>query len=346
MEKIKILHVLKSNSFSGAESVAITIITLTKEKTESVYVSPQGKIEQYLEENRIRYIPIKKLGFLELSHIFRVEEPDIIHAHDFTAGVVSAATMTKIPIISHLHNNPPWIKRCNLRSICYALSCSKYQRILTVSDSIMREYVFGKNFMNKTVVVGNPVDIQRIRKLAGSAEKKYDIAFLGRFSIPKNPNLFVSIIKRVKEYKPDVVAIMIGEGELRTEIEEQIKKDGMQANIICVGFQKNPYRYLAQAKILLMPSSWEGYGLAAVEALALGLPVICSDTGGLPEIVNSECGAICKTEDEYVRIIIDLLSNGEYLKDVSTNAQKRANSLANVKEYSTKLLEVYRDILR
>ena len=53
-----------------------------------------------------------------------------------------------------------------------------------------------------------------------------------------------------------------------------------------------------------MPSLWEGFGLAAVEALTLGLPVVCSGAGGLCDIVNDSCGKICKTLDEYVSELV------------------------------------------
>lgn len=342
---IKVMHVLNTGSYSGAENVVITLINATKEDVNSCYVSLDGPIREYLKENKISFESIKKMTVREIRRVIKRENPDVIHAHDFTAGVMCAATFTRVPIINHLHNNSPWIKRYNLRSFCYALSCLRYKKILTVSDSIMKEYVFGSTFLKKTTVVGNPVDIQKIRKMAGNEEKRYDIAFLGRFSPPKNPHLFLDIIKDVKKTKPDVSVIMIGDGEMKREIESRIRDEGLSGNIVCVGFQKNPYRFLAQAKLLLMPSAWEGYGLAAVEALALGLPVICSNAGGLPEIVDESCGKICTEKEEYGNRIVELLCDITKLKKLSINAYSIANQSFNLEYYSEKLIKIYNSCL-
>lgn len=347
-----VMHVLNSRQYSGAENVAITIINSMREQIDSVYVSPTGPIKDYLDENNIQYFPVNKLSRSELVRAIKTNKPDIIHAHDFTAGIITAITGTKIPIINHLHNNPPWIKHYNLRSFVYALSCFRYDKILTVSDSVMNEYIFGKFFKKKTEIIGNPIDVERIRRLTSinhQEDKKrintYDISFLGRFSHQKNPFLFLDIVAEVKKLKPDVSVVMIGDGELKEEVEKKIRQLKLEENITLTGFQKNPYPLLNQAKILLMPSSWEGFGLAAVEALALGKPVICSGAGGLPKIVNEECGAICNQYDSYVKNIMMLLNNEEQLKRISASAVRRANLLYNLNTYKNKLCKIYAEAL-
>lgn len=339
-----VMHVLNSRQYSGAENVAITIINSMREQIDSIYVSPQGPIKDYLEENNIRYFPVNKLSRSELVRAIKTNKPDIIHAHDFTAGIITAITGTKIPIINHLHNNPPWIKHYNLRSFVYALSCFRYDKILTVSDSVMNEYVFGKLLKKKTEIIGNPIDLERIRRLAGNQQKRYDIAFLGRLTLQKNPYLFLDIIADLKQYKPDISAIMIGDGELKVEVKKKIKELGLESNVEMLGFQKNPYIFLNQSKILLMPSSWEGFGLAAVEALALGLPVICSGVGGLSNIVNKECGAICNEYYYYIENIMTLFDNEEQIKKMSANAVCRANLLSSLDDYTNKLLKIYSEV--
>ena len=372
------MHVLNSRQYSGAENVAITIINNMRSQVDSVYVSPAGLIKEYLDEAGIRYFPVKKLSYREMKRAIKEIKPDIIHAHDFTAGIMVVVTTmflfrTKIPIVNHLHNDPPWIKHYNLRGIIYALSCLMYKKILTVSESVMNEYVFGKLFKYKTEIIGNPIDIERIRRRANdnnyadysnysnyaehskldeqyhkdytkrdkTSINTYDISFLGRFSLQKNPFLFLDIIAEVKKFKPDISVIMIGDGELRLEVEKKIRELELGENIELVGFQKNPYKFLNQAKILLMPSSWEGFGLAAVEALALGKPVVCSTFGGLPSIVTEKCGSICSEVDEYVDTIISLLKNKDEWKAKSSEAMKRANELSDIESYKKTILKIY-----
>lgn len=340
MKKKKVMHVLNSRKYSGAENVVITLINATKTKVDSVYVSPDGPIREYLNDNEISYYPVQKLTILEIRRVIKEVNPDIVHAHDFTAGIICALSTNKL-IINHLHNNSPWIKHYCLNSFIYAISCIKYKKILTVSDSVMDEYVFGKWFKNKTEVIGNPVNLDRIRRLAGESDIKYDVAFLGRLSIQKNPYLFLDILAEVKKNKLNVKAIMIGDGELREDVKRRIQNLNLQDNVTLVGFQKNPFKYLNQAKILLMPSSWEGYGLAAVEALALGKPVVCSNVGGLPGIVNESCGKVCKSVEEYADAVIKFLKDEEALKTYGEAARDRANEVGCMKEYVAKIMEVY-----
>ena len=90
----KILHILRSNKFSGAENVVCQIINIfkTDKNFEMVYVSPEGPIKDTLKEKNINYIPIKKLSFLEIKRVINEYKPDVIHAHDFTASVLVAIT--------------------------------------------------------------------------------------------------------------------------------------------------------------------------------------------------------------------------------------------------------------
>lgn len=343
--KKTVMHILNTKDFSGAENVAITIIRIMKDEMDGIYVSLDGPIREYLDEQRIRYYPVNKLSVQTLRKAIFDINPDIIHAHDFTAGIISVLTGVHIPIVNHIHNNSPWIKHYNIRSSIYALSCYKYKKILTVSESVMNEYVFGHRFKYKTEVVGNPIDIIKIRKLAGSTATKYDVAFLGRLSPQKNPYLFLEIIGELRKRLPGISVIMIGDGELRTDVEKKIIDAGLKDNITLVGFQKNPYIYLNQAKILCMPSSWEGYGLAAVEALALGKPVVCSNAGGLPNIVNESCGVVCEKKEEYRDAIWGLLVDNVY-NQKSKNATKQSYKIADLEGYSKRLFRIYSEILQ
>ena len=167
---MKIIHILNSNSYSGAENVAMTIINKMKAEHDIIYVSPEGNIRQYLEKNNIRYEPIKKVSIKEIRRVIKKYKPDIIHAHDFTASIIASICGKKVKTISHLHSNPTWIKSINLKTILYLISTIKYNKILLVSKSILNEYIFKKYIQKKSLIIGNPIDINKIIEQANSKE--------------------------------------------------------------------------------------------------------------------------------------------------------------------------------
>lgn len=340
---MKVLHVLNTNSYSGAENVAITIINHMP-NVDCVYLSLNGPISDILQKNNIQYYPVDKLSIKSLKKSIKEIHPDIIHAHDYTASILCALCFPKAKIISHIHNNSPWIKSYGIYSWAYLLSSLFYKKILTVSNSIENEYVFGKLIRNKIECIGNPTDIELIHKKAMEykVNKKYDVIFLGRLTPQKNPDLLIEVFKTLISIKSDINIAVVGEGDQYESFKENVHINKLQDNIEMYGFVENPYPILNASKIMILPSKWEGYGLVAVEALSLGVPVICSGAGGLKNIVNSSCGKLCKHKDEYVEEIIDLLNNEQKYSNKSNNAKERAYVVGDIEGYISKIETLYK----
>ena len=214
---------------------------------------------------------------------------------------------------------------------------------MTVSDSIEKEFIFSKFIKNKIICIGNPINTQEISdKIKGlKIEKKYDICCVARITEQKNPFKFIEIIKNLTKKNKNIKAIWVGDGELRDEVNKKIKEEKLEKNIQLVGFQKNPYIYMAESKVFLLTSDWEGFGLVAVEALTLGLPCVVSNVGGLKEIVNNKCGELCINNNEYVNEIFKLLNDNNYYNLKSKSSIETAISLNNIKKYIEKINKLY-----
>lgn len=352
-----ILHILNSNAYSGAENVALSIIKGEKEKYRCIYMSPKGSIKDTLDERGIECELVDKLSPGNVKKAVKKYSPDLIHAHDFMASVKSVAAFVRIPVISHLHNNAPWLRKKCIKSYVYLLASKRIKKILTVSDSIMDEYVFGNRLKKKTEVIGNPVDSAYIVNLSKREvtvqgtkyqdmqhqEQESDVAFFGRLSDAKNPEMFVEVVNKLREKKKDISAVMIGDGELRKEIEERIQRYGLGENIKLYGFLNNPYCVVSHTKVVCMPSKWEGFGLTAFESLALGKPVIASKVGGIVDIVDDECGGFCDSAESFSETIYGLLADERVYLYKSCKAVEKSKKLDNVEQYLRKIESVYED---
>ena len=325
--KKKIFFVLNTNVMFGAELVNLEIINSLRDKYDFYWVSQSGDVDSFLIDSNIKHIKISNLTVRELKRVVKQYRPDILHATDYRATVICALAGGGIPIIAHVHNNSPWLKRICPYAIVFGAAAWRSEYVLAVSDSIEREYVFSRLLHKKIKTIGNPVSHRRIKlylKDDAEIKKKYDICCVARLVKQKNPERFLRILKRLKKSNPRIRAVWVGEGEMTEQICWLAEDMDLKDNIEFVGYKKNPYKIMSQSKIFVLTSSWEGYGLAAYEALALGLPCVVSRVGGLPEIITNECGKTCESEQDFVVEIKRLLKNEKYYKTKASAAKYRA----------------------
>lgn len=312
----------------------------------AIYVSRDGRIRKDLACEDIKGVFVQNLDCREVRWLVKKYRPDIIHAHGYTASVICALSMVKVPIISHLHGNPPWIRQLTLRIILYGLCSKRFKCIIAVSAAVLRENIFYNALKTKAIIQHNPVDICKIKQLAslGNDSEKYDIAFVGSFREAKNPLGFIKIVAEINKRMP-VKAVMIGDGVQREAVFNEIRKCGVQDIIKLTGNIDNPFKYLCGTKVLCAPRKWEGYGLAIAEALVLGKPVIASPVGGIPELLKNGGGVLCSTIDEFVDTVIELLKDEELYLRLSQEALENARQLCSIEEYSRDILKIYEKIV-
>lgn len=121
-----------------------------------------------------------------------------------------------------------------------------------------------------------------------------------------------------------------------------INKYNLKENIELLGFKENPYPILKKSKVLCITSNYEGYGLAAVEALILEKPIVASNVGGLKEIINNKVGKLCNTDQEYIEEIEKLLLNNKYYFDKKEECKQKSNNIEDMQNYLERLLFYYK----
>ncbi|MFE6169861.1 glycosyltransferase [Viridibacillus arvi] len=342
----KVLHILSTDGLAGAENVAMCIINNLSELSESAYSSPMGSIEKILISRDITYIPMKKLSIKQIRKAIKIWKPDIIHAHDFTATLKSLIASFNIPVVSHIHQYPKWLKSINKFSILFFLACIKIKKIIVVTPAIKEHTFLSRLFKEKTIVIKNIVDVKRIAEMASvPTERRYDVAFVGRLEDVKDPLRFIKIIYQLVKEMPTISIVMMGEGSLEGQCKNLIKELALEKNIDLIGFMNNPYPVLQNSKILVMTSKSEGLPMVAIEALSMGKPIIVPNLEEMKSIVNSNCGVICKDNQEFINAIISLLLSENEYAEMSLRASKKAEEMFNMEDYKNQLQQVYCSVL-
>lgn len=317
---MKIVHILSTNKLSGAEKVAINIIQ-NSSFSQNFYCSPSGEIDKVLENLSINQVVLPKFDLVNVLRSSAKLKPDLIHAHDFKSSLFSIFTNNS-KVISHIHQNPTWLNnKKNIKSLIYKYFSNKFFKIVCVSESVKSQMINLGISEDKIEVLKNQIDIKLLKKpLISMSEKKYDLIFVGRNSNEKNPIGFVDICKQIRSKGLNIKALMIGTGELDSEVKKYINDLKLTQEITFLGFKEDPYQYMLLSKIFCVTSTYEGFGLAAAEAQALGVPLVSTNVGGINEFANSKSSVIAPIE-EHADIIIKLLRDENLLEEMSTNAR-------------------------
>ena len=184
----RILHVLSTNRISGAENVAADICMMFKGEYDMIYASPDGSIRNSLKDRDVKYYSIKKLSFLEIKKVIKDIKPDIIHAHDIKATVISAISTINIPIISHLHGNAEDMRKITLKSLLYMMVSKRIKKIIYVSKSCLDEYYFKDRIKAKSIYLRNVVHYPRIKRLLemDTTNYSFNFCYIGRLAYSKD----------------------------------------------------------------------------------------------------------------------------------------------------------------
>ena len=343
-----ILHVLYSNRFSGAENVVCQIIEMFRESPDvrMVYCSPDGQIREALEERGVEFAPISELSRAELRRVIAEVRPDVVHAHDMRASFVSALACKKIPLISHIHNNAFDSRGLSPKSLAFLYAAKKAKHIFWVSESAMSGYAFKKSVAKKSDVLCNIISIDALYKKMKSDEQEYsyDLAYVGRLTYPKNPQRLMAVAAKLRELKNDVKIAVVGNGDLEEETHALCREYGLEGNVDFLGFRSNPLKILYSSSAMVMVSRWEGTPMCALEAMALGVPIVSTPVDGLKVLIDEgENGYLSDDDSELAEKLFSIINDPSLRARMSEYTLNKARVINDVGAYRARLLEQYKN---
>ena len=340
----KVLHFLPRNTFSGAENVVCQIISMFRGEIDMYYCCPEGPIRRALEERHIPYLPMEAFSVAQVRKMISREKPDLIQAHDMLSSVICAAACGKTPLVCHIHNNNFASRKLNLKTLLFFPAAMKARHIFWVSPSAMESFYFQKAVASKSSVLRNVIDAQALRRQAARADLRghSHVVFLGRMAEPKNPLRLLRVLELVSAQVPGLEAKIIGSGELEAEVRSAWEQSPARDHIQLLGYQPNAYGLLQDGDLMLMTSLWEGTPMCALEAMALGVPIVSTPVDGLKDLVEPGRTGFLESEDQALADrCAEIIENPGLRRQLSENAQEKAGKLLDLEAYRQQLRAVY-----
>jgi len=283
---------------------------------------------------------------------------DIIHAHyvyrtGYVAAIIGKILRKPVIITAHgsdIHQNLYSENILFRKRTVNALRWSS--KVIAVSESLKKiidkEVLEEKTFVlpcgldNRLFYPMNTIECRRVLSLL--INKKI-LLFVGTLNPVKGVDILINAFKRIRDKDDNVELIIIGDGPLRSELEQKVRNFGIAENVHFLG-RKNHNKihlYINASDIIVQPSRNEGRGLAIMEALACGKPIVASRVGGIPEtIINNKLGILVEKENPVALAdgIINALNGTWDKRYISKYAKQFSQS-----HLAPQLLKIYDEVL-
>jgi glycosyltransferase involved in cell wall biosynthesis len=355
------LHIDTARTWRGGQNqVLLTVLGLRAQNHRQVLVAhPEGELYRRAVEgpDLIALAPRNEVDLSsawKLSRIIRQWRPEIVHAHDphavamaglalsFSAPTPRPAVVASRRVDFHLQGHS--FSRWKYRQVDLFIAASNAIRDVLAKDGIPSRHV---------VVVHDGIDVAKIQRLP-------PLDIHGEYWLPrgapvlanvaalvphKGQKFLVQAMPHVMREVPDARLIIFGEGELRPELEHQIKTLHLEKHVLLPGFRSDVLQLVKSVDLFVMSSLTEGLGSTILDAMAMNLPVVGTHAGGIPEaVVDGKTGLLVAPGDPRALAvaIIRLLKDPSLRQRMGAAAATRVTEYFGVGRFLAGTLEAYR----
>ncbi|MDA0671261.1 MAG: N-acetyl-alpha-D-glucosaminyl L-malate synthase BshA [Bacteroidetes bacterium] len=292
-----------------------------------------------------------------LSHIIENESLDVLHVHYAVPHTTSAYLACQIlgdrgaevPIVTTLHGTDiTLVGRDPSYKRIVDFSLNQSDGITAVSEYLKAETIRQFDIHQDVVVIPNFIDLERFSRVPNPV-LRYELApegepllmHVSNFRKVKRVVVLVEMMAKLLEKGGTAKLIMVGDGPERLKAESLAKELGVLRHIRFLGKQEQVEQLLSMSDVFLLPSGSETFGLAALEAMACGVPVVSTNIGGLPEVnIHGETGYLVELDDAEAMAdyTLKILRDDALKQRLSTNARARAEVFEQ-----SKVVQVYEE---
>lgn len=359
---MKILQVITSLSTGGAEKLISEIAPMLREKGHQVDVlafdGADTAFKKVLIDKGIKVYSFGKgCNVYNPIFIFRLaklmKNYDIVHTHNTAPQLFAAigSVLCSVVLCTTEHNTSNRRRDWKWYAPIDKWMYSRYSKVICISDSTehnLRDFI--KDTSDKICTILNGINIAHYsqavpidRSIISKHIERKVIAMVAGFRYQKDQETLIRAFKNLPE---DYELWLVGDGERRSIIEQCIKDNKLEDRVLLLGIRSDIPSLLKSVDVVVQSSHWEGFGLAAVEGMAAGKPVIASDVEGLAQVVEN-AGLLFPLGDDkkLADIIKQLLEDKSYYQQVATKCWERAQ-MFDIQNMVDAYNEVYEELVK
>jgi len=375
---IKVLQVIHNAGPTGPGRMVYGIARhIDKEQFLIDVLCPgDGYLAQDLIKIGVKVVPLEAGRIWSVAGIFhtwrrlRREGYHVLHVHSgqlnaFSKVIGCLLGIPSIIFVEHFSaEDHIWIKNkitLSIHTMFHALSNAMADRIVAVSDAARSSFIKRQGIAPaKVVTIYNGVDSielkthrtdkGKIKERWGISENALIVGIIARLSPEKSHKALISAAEEVLTVIPDTRFLIVGEGQERKNIEDQIDRAGLKKSFILTGAVRGVYELMDIMDVVVQPSMERGesFGLAVVEAMAKSKAVIVSDIKCFKAIISDDKNGLIFPAGDHVRLaekILLLLSDGGLRERLGRSAQMTVRENFDIRTTVQKTQEVYRQTL-
>jgi len=304
---LKIIQVVPEYAGYGADKLVSDIHRIfTKDGVESYIVCLTNKFPSEVPSTSSLGLknPYSITGVLKLSRALSGiigNDPGnnwIVHTHlascQYYTPIALKLSGLKIPVLTTEHSTYNRRRKMFAGKLMDYCVFKQYDRVVCISEAVKRTFGdWQPALKDRLITIENGIDLEKFNIVSKTKNPdKPCIVSSGRLAVVKNYASAIEACALLKDMNFEYH--ILGDGSLKPVLQQLINELGLTNKVRLIGFVPNVDEYFKRTHILLMPSKWEGFGLAALEAMACGIPVVVSNVPGLGDLVggDGECGLL------------------------------------------------------
>lgn len=358
---MKIIHSVFTIGWGGLEKYPLTLEEhLRKRGHELILITIKGtKLHEEALKRGIKVYTIdrfKKLSFRitkKLREVAIKEKVDIVHmnsSREYYNWYLAIKGLKKIKIFLTFHIGVPRHK-----TIIHKMLYKRLNGVFAISTIEAEEMKYKLNVdNNKIYIMHNGVDLEKFnrdvesnfREETGISNSDILITSIGNLSRPKGILEWKEVAKRLVKEIDNITLVWVGDDSHIQEnyslesLRNEIKLEGFEEKIKLLGYRTDVAKILKKSNLFVLPSHNESFGIVYIEAMAMGLPVIGCNVGGVPDIIEEGTGFLCEPRD--IESLYNTIKKalGEDLKLIGKNNIKYVENFS-MDKHIDKLINVY-----